>query len=61
MISKTTAIFLVFTRLDHKFDLMYAKRRAFVHWYVGEGVSFPKLEKILLPLKKIRKKSVLIA
>merc|ERR1711971_452228 len=23
-------------RLDHKFDLMYAKR-AFVHWYVGEG------------------------
>ena len=29
-------IFLV--RLDHKFDLMYAKR-AFVHWYVGEGME----------------------
>lgn len=28
---------LVF-RLDHKFDLMYAKR-AFVHWYVGEGME----------------------
>merc|ERR1712071_502078 len=24
--------------LDHKFDLMYAKR-AFVHWYVGEGME----------------------
>ena len=28
----------VFQRLDHKFDLMYAKR-AFVHWYVGEGME----------------------
>ena len=26
------------TRLDHKFDLMYSKR-AFVHWYVGEGME----------------------
>ena len=25
-------------RLDHKFDLMYAKR-AFVHWYVGAGME----------------------
>jgi hypothetical protein len=25
-------------RLDHKFDLMYSKR-AFVHWYVGEGME----------------------
>ncbi|KAJ1409665.1 Winged helix-like DNA-binding domain superfamily [Sesbania bispinosa] len=25
-------------RIDHKFDLMYAKR-AFVHWYVGEGMA----------------------
>uniref|UniRef100_A0A8C2DN32 Tubulin/FtsZ GTPase domain-containing protein n=1 Tax=Cyprinus carpio TaxID=7962 RepID=A0A8C2DN32_CYPCA len=28
----------VWARLDHKFDLMYAKR-AFVHWYVGEGME----------------------
>ena len=28
----------MFSRLDHKFDLMYAKR-AFVHWYVGEGME----------------------
>lgn len=27
-----------YSRLDHKFDLMYAKR-AFVHWYVGEGME----------------------
>ena len=25
-------------RLNQKFDLMYAKR-AFVHWYVGEGME----------------------
>lgn len=24
--------------LDHKFDLLYSKR-AFVHWYVGEGME----------------------
>src|SRR6476469_2804161 len=38
MLSNTTAIAEVFSRLDHKFDLMYAKR-AFVHWYVGEGME----------------------
>ena len=31
MISNTTAIAEVLGRMDHKFDLMYAKR-AFVHW-----------------------------
>merc|ERR1739846_184145 len=34
----STAIAEVFSRIDHKFDLMYAKR-AFVHWYVGEGIE----------------------
>ena len=24
--------------MDHKFDLLYSKR-AFVHWYVGEGME----------------------
>eukprot|EP00915_Cephaloidophora_sp_WS-2016_P007453 GHVH01010097.1.p1 GENE.GHVH01010097.1~~GHVH01010097.1.p1 ORF type:complete len:448 (+),score=67.80 GHVH01010097.1:149-1492(+) len=38
MISNTTALGEVFSRMDHKFDLMYAKR-AFVHWYVGEGME----------------------
>jgi len=38
MISNNSAIAEVFSRIDHKFDLMYAKR-AFVHWYVGEGME----------------------
>lgn len=38
MLSNTTAIAEVFSRIDHKFDLMYSKR-AFVHWYVGEGME----------------------
>jgi len=38
MTSNTTAIAEALSRIDHKFDLMYAKR-AFVHWYVGEGME----------------------
>ena len=38
MLANTTAIQEAWARLDHKFDLMYAKR-AFVHWYVGEGME----------------------
>merc|ERR1712176_802507 len=38
MLSNTTAIAEAWARLDHKFDLMYAKR-AFVHWYIGEGME----------------------
>ena len=38
MLSNTTAIPEAWARLDHKFDLMYSKR-AFVHWYVGEGME----------------------
>ena len=38
MLSNTTAIAEAWARLDHKFDLMFAKR-AFVHWYVGEGME----------------------
>src|SRR4051812_24443352 len=38
MLSNTTAIAEVFSRIDHKFDLMFAKR-AFVHWFVGEGME----------------------
>ncbi|KAH8053240.1 hypothetical protein JL720_14719 [Aureococcus anophagefferens] len=36
MVANTTAIAEALSRIDHKFDLMYAKR-AFVHWYVGEA------------------------
>ena len=38
MLSNTTAIAEAWKRIDAKFDLMYAKR-AFVHWYVGEGME----------------------
>ena len=38
MISNNTAIAEVFSKIDHKFDLMYYKR-AFVHWYVREGMQ----------------------
>lgn len=38
MISNTTAIAEVLSRMDQKFDLMYSKR-AFVHWYVSEGME----------------------
>ena len=35
MISTPPLLRCVFSRIDHKFDLMHSKR-AFVHWYVGE-------------------------
>uniref|UniRef100_A0A7S3XCL1 Tubulin alpha chain n=1 Tax=Picocystis salinarum TaxID=88271 RepID=A0A7S3XCL1_9CHLO len=38
MIANSTAISEVFNRINHKFDIMYSKR-AFVHWYVGEGME----------------------
>ncbi|OJT10364.1 Tubulin alpha-1B chain [Trametes pubescens] len=38
MLSNTTAISAAWSRLDYKFDLLYSKR-AFVHWYVGEGME----------------------
>ena len=38
MLFNTSAIAEAWARLNHKFDLMYAKR-AFVHWYIGEGME----------------------
>ena len=38
MISNNTAIATVFSRMNEKFDLMYAKR-AYVHHFVGEGME----------------------
>ena len=37
-LSNSTAIVQAWARLNYKFDIMYAKR-AFVHWYVGEGME----------------------
>ena len=38
MVANSTAVAEMFSRVDHKFDLMYMKR-AFVHHYVGEGME----------------------
>jgi tubulin alpha len=38
MMANTTSISEAWSRLNAKFDLMYNKR-AFVHWYVGEGME----------------------
>ena len=38
MLANTTAISSAWSNLDRKFDLLYSKR-AFVHWYVGEGME----------------------
>ncbi|KAF6372668.1 tubulin alpha like 3 [Rhinolophus ferrumequinum] len=38
MLSNTTAVVEAWARLDHKFDLMYAKK-AFLHWYIREGME----------------------
>jgi len=38
MLSSTTAIGQAWAAIDRKFDMMFAKR-AFVHWYCGEGLE----------------------
>lgn len=37
-ISNSTAIAEVWSRINYKFDLMFAKR-AFTHWFIGEGMD----------------------
>merc|ERR1719387_2667811 len=59
MISNSTAIAEVMSRIDHKFDLMYAKR-AFVHHYVGEGMkrgSSRRLVRISQPWRRTTRRS----
>ena len=38
MLSNTTAIRVAWAKLNRKFSLLYSKR-AFVHWFVGEGME----------------------
>lgn len=38
MLANTSSIVEAWARMNYKFDLMY-KKRAFVHWFVGEGME----------------------
>lgn len=38
MIANSTPIAEIFSRIDHKFDLLYMKK-GFVHWYRREGME----------------------
>jgi tubulin alpha len=54
MLSNTTAISEAWNRISGKFDLLFA-RRAFVHWYIGEGMEEAEFQESREELATIEK------
>ena len=38
LVANSNSVANIFNYINHKFDIMYNKR-AFLHWYVGEGMT----------------------
>lgn len=54
MLASNTSIRSVFAALNHKFDMLYQKR-AFVHWYLAEGMELYEFDDARINLAALEK------